>query len=473
MPPTQTEEFALPLTPKGSTALIDHVDECCSKEVLLPLSPLDAMMHKLGVMLLYIFPRPASSSAVYDLKKLHSSFITLVDDDYTILIGELHMDAQTGVVSVKQTHEARQSGAAGIRFETNTQSPMTTEEAMAQLSWELMPMPRGQTELIGVKATLLSDGGMVIGIDASHTLLDGEGMFTLMTAWGHHFRGMDKKDRLVINHDRHLLGGSGSPAQQPHPEFQVIDMKSATNHSEASMVLPAPVLPSTSQHRFHFTPSMMKTIKDVASQEAVLRSSDPNYVSTIDAITALFTALISHARGHGQDVKVTTALNARRRLVPQLPENFAGNVIFSALSSYDAAELRPEDNGAGNISPSMLSKLAQRVRGSIRGSDSNYLRDAINFMTNQNNLLAVQPATNFVFGPDIMYTSWVRTGMYDAEFEGTHPWYVSVPPLPLDGFVIITEVPKGIPRVDVLVFLESTAMEKLRKLFAGVEYLHD
>ncbi|KAL4085543.1 hypothetical protein PRIC1_015137 [Phytophthora ramorum] len=72
-----------------------------------------------------------------------------------------------------------------------------------------------------------------------------------------------------------------------------------------------------------------------------------------------------------------------------------------------------------------------------------------------------------------MYTSWVRTGMYDAEFEGTRPLFVSVPPLPLDGFVIITEATRNSPGVDVLVFLESTAMEKLKELFAHVAYLQD
>ncbi|KAG6587169.1 Shikimate O-hydroxycinnamoyltransferase [Phytophthora cinnamomi] len=470
MPPTQTEDLTLPLTTGSSAALIDDADDDCSKERLLPLSPLDAMMHKLGVMLLYIFPCPASSSAAYDLTKLKSSFVTLVDEDYPILIGELHMDPETGAVSVKQTAEARQVGAAGIRFETNQESSMATEEAMATLSWQLMPTPRGSTELFGVKATLLWDGGLVIGVDGSHTMLDGEGMFTFVTLWGQHYRGVNKEERLVINHDRHLLGGSGSPAEQTHPEFQVIETKPATNASEPPS---APVPPPTSQHRFHFTPALMKKIKDVASQEAEVGPSDPSYVSTIDAITALFTALISQARGHGLDVKVTTAVNARCRLNPPLPPNYAGNVIFSALSSYNAAELRREDNEGDIVSPSTLARLAQRVRGSIRGSDDHYLRDAINFMTSQSNLLAVQPATNFVFGPDIMYTSWVRTGMYDAEFEGTHPWFVSVPPLPFDGFVIITEAPKGSPGVDVLVFLESTAMEKLKDFFAQVTYLRD
>ncbi|KAG3106314.1 hypothetical protein PI125_g13227 [Phytophthora idaei] len=420
MPPTQTEELPLPPTPEGATELVGR------EETLLPLSPLDAMMHKLGVVLLYIFP---ASTSGYDLSKLQSSFITLVDEDYPILIGELYMDPQTGVVSVKQTVDARQKGAQGIRFETNPNSSLTTEDAMKTLLWELMPTPRAPTELICVKGTILSDGGLVIGVDASHTLLDGEGMFTFMSAWGQHYSGVSKQDRLVINHDRHLLGGTGEPSKLAHPEFQVVDVQPAVDTTAE-----APVPPPTAQHRFHFTPSMMKRVKEVATRgESAIPISDPSYVSTVDAVTGLFTALISQARGHGQDVQ--------------------------------AAELKASEDA--------LVKLAQRVRGSIRQSDSEYLRDAINFISEQTNLSAVQPATNFVFGPDIMYTSWVRTGMYDATFEGMRPTLVSVPPLPLDGFVIMSEPPRNSPGVDVVVFLERSAMDKLKELFAQVTYLHE
>ncbi|EEY59942.1 uncharacterized protein PITG_13100 [Phytophthora infestans T30-4] len=190
------------------------------------------MMHKLGVMLLYMFP---SSTSGYDLNKLQTSFITLVNEDCSILIGELHIDRQTGVVSVKQTAEARQKGAHGIRFETNLSSSLTTEEAIKTLSWELMPTPRASTGLICIKGTLLSDGGLVIGLDTSLTLLDGEGTFTFMKAWGQHYSDVPKQERLVSNYDRILLKGTGEPSKLAHPEFQV--------------------------HRFHFTPCMMQRFK--------------------------------------------------------------------------------------------------------------------------------------------------------------------------------------------------------------------
>ncbi|KAE8890188.1 hypothetical protein PF005_g18887 [Phytophthora fragariae] len=72
-----------------------------------------------------------------------------------------------------------------------------------------------------------------------------------------------------------------------------------------------------------------------------------------------------------------------------------------------------------------------------------------------------------------MFTSWVHMGMYNAEFDGTRPWYACVPKLPCyDGFVMITEAQKSGDGIDVGVFLECNAMEKLQKMFQEVKYLH-
>ncbi|KAI9981260.1 hypothetical protein PInf_008910 [Phytophthora infestans] len=430
-----------------------------SDKTLLPLSPMDAVMHGFGFVILYIFP---PSSSPYNLDKLQSSFISLVEQDYRILIGELYVDPSTGVVNVKQTAESLEKGAEGILFETNPENPKTTEQAIQERSLDLMPTTRGETELICVKGTLLNDGGLAIGINASHTLFDGEAMFTFMTVWGQHYSGVSKEQRLVVNHDRHLLKGKGKPSAMQHPEFRVVAESRANNEAQ--------VPPATTHELFHFTPEMMSKIKQVASNGLKGDDAASSYVSTVDAITALFTILISRARGHGQNVRITTGVNARRRLEPPLPPNYVGNVIFNAFSTFTSTELQlSEEKG---VSPMILGKLARRVRESILQRTDEYLRDAIDFLTEQSDIAAVQVGTNFVFGHDLMFTSWLHMGMYNAEFDGIHPWFACAPQLPCyDGFVMVTEARKGGDGIDVGVFLECTAMEKLKKIFAEVTYL--
>jgi hypothetical protein len=431
---------------------------------LLPLSPMDAVMHSFGFVILYIFP-PKSSP--YDLAKLQSSFVSLVDEDYPILIGELFIDPKTGLVNVQQSVESLHRGAAGIRFDTNPLNSMTTEEAVEERSLDLMPAARAKTELICVKGTLLADGGLAVGVDASHTLFDGEAMFTFMTVWGQHYSGVEKEQRLVVHHDRHLLAGTGAPSKMPHPEFRVVEREPKCDVDEQA---PSPVPPPTAHHLFHFTPAMMKRIKEVATRGG---DGERSYVSTVDAITALFTVLISRARGHGQDVRITTGVNARRRLDPPLPANYVGNVVFNAFSVYTKRELQGDGDEDNVVAPSTLAKVARRVRESILQRADAHLRDAMDFLTAQRSVCAVQVGTNFVFGPDLMFTSWLHMGMYKAELEGTHPWFACAPRLPCyDGFVMLTEAQKGGDGVDVGVFLECAAMERLEKMFAQVAYLH-
>ncbi|CAI5742039.1 unnamed protein product [Hyaloperonospora brassicae] len=452
-----------------------------SDDVMWPLSPMDAVMNGFGFVILYIFPPPLSLP--YDLKKLHLSFISLVEHDYPILTGKLNVESETGAVNVQLYAESRQPGAAAnIRFETKVSTSVTTDQAIQERSWDFMPTTRCNTEPISVKGTVLVDGGLAIGVDVSHTLFDGESFFTFMTVWGQHYNGVETSNRLVVNHDRHLLMRKGRPSSMQHPEFRVVEAAAANgDEKEDAAPASAQALPPTAHHLFHFTPSMMKKIKEVAmwnsrAQDEVTVATDTTaaYVSTVDAITALFTVLISRARGHEKDVRITTGVNARQRLDPPLPANYVGNVIFNALSTYSASDLQSNGGNIAEVSPALLGRLARRVRASILQRDATYLSDAISFLTEQSNVAAVKVGTDFFFGPDLMFTSWLHMGMYDAEFSGTHPWYACVPSFPCyDGFVMVTEAQHGGEGIDVGVFLECSAMEKLRAAFREVSYLDD
>ncbi|KAG6586953.1 Shikimate O-hydroxycinnamoyltransferase [Phytophthora cinnamomi] len=365
--------------------------------VLLPLSTVDASIHIFELPGLYIFPPPKSSEISYDLNQLQRSFVTLVDEDYPIFIVELHIDPSSGTVSVKQTPGARQQGGAGIRFETNPESSMTTEQAMETLSWEFIPSERDLTELIRLKGTLLSDGGLAIGLRATHSLFDGEAMFTFMKMWGHHYNGIVKENRVVVNHDRHWLSGTGAPSMWPHAEFSHMMRKimEVTTYGHSSEI--------------------------IATDAETMKP--PSYVSTNDAITALFTVSMTRAQGHDQDVRAVTMVNARRRLQPPLPDNYSGNAAFYSMSAHENGELLSESNQDGGVSPNTLAKVTRRIRASIPKHDDAYLRDAVNFLAEQKNVSSIQPGSNFLFGHDVILTSWLHMGMHDADFAGTHPWY--------------------------------------------------
>ncbi|EGZ11515.1 hypothetical protein PHYSODRAFT_286792, partial [Phytophthora sojae] len=61
--------------------------------------------------------------------------------------------------------------------------------------------------------------------------------------------------------------------------------------------------------------------------------------------------------------------------------NYAGNCVFSALSTYSKEELQRETEGEdAEINPVTLIQLARQIRASILELDNELLRDAIEFI---------------------------------------------------------------------------------------------
>lgn len=435
--------------------------------VVLPLSPIDAAMGAFRFMTIHVYPPPSSdSSAPFDLERLHTSFQELIEQEYRIFLGELHVHPTTGVVSIRQSLETAKSGAArAIPFEqvqlgsSKDDVCTTTSDALENLSTDFVPA-RAKTQPITVRATLLSDGGLVLGVNISHSLLDGEGMFTFMKVWGEFYRSVPEAERTVVNHDRTLLASKGlsTGVQSPHPEYHVRASRTASTAAVSASV-PLTTLPATSHHIFHLSPEQMKRIKALASGEPDLENN-VEFVSTIDAISALFVLLITQARGHGQDVRFGTAVNARKRFSPPLPANYAGNAVFNAVTTYTADEL-------ASVSAEAVGRIARRVRQSITRFDDAFLRDAIEFVAASDNIADVFVSANFFFGPDIVLTSWANCGMYDADF-GVHPLAVSAPKdLVRDGFLFIVEPTPGTDGLDVIVQQEAKTMERLLDLWGA------
>ncbi|GMF16506.1 unnamed protein product [Phytophthora lilii] len=379
--------------------------------VLIPLSPMDAVLIHYGFAVIYVFPAPAEGSERLDVHKLQNAFQSVVNENYTVFIGAIQVDSDSGRVSVLQTPKARQHGARGLRFEVQQTNSLTSDEVVQSLAWSFMPSKLEKQETIAVRCTPLLDGGVAVGITLNHTLMDGEGLFTFMKAWGQHYSGVEKANRLMINHDRHLLSGTEVGSQRQHPEVHIVPPPTGET-------IPISQLPATTQHAFH----------------------------------------VSKANMQAQGISRICS------------EGFRGRPTVCHKS-----ELQPETGkDFASINDEMLIKLARRVRSSILNLDSDFLRDAIEFVAEQDHLSRAMVNTKYILGPDLMFTSWANMGLYDADFAGIRPCYAGIAKFPfLDGMVVITEAAKGADGLDVLVFLECVAMDKLKELCARVSYLQD
>ncbi|KAG1704671.1 hypothetical protein DVH05_005600 [Phytophthora capsici] len=431
---------------------------------IIELSPMDAVMANIGVTILLIYA--PSETHHYDLDTLKKSFIETLDRDYQVLLGELISDPKRhGMPCVKLDAATLSKGGGAVPFVVNSECHESTEGALESLSFDFMPPARkGKRQLIAVKCSLLSDGGLAIGLDFAHGVLDGEAAFTFAKVWGQYYRNLSGlsglENPIKLNHDRSLLAAKADQASLPHPEFQVLP-PGTSSAIEIELVGPLPVpvnSPSTTQRMLHLSPDQLSRLK--ASVSDVSSSS---YVSTIDSLTALLTVLITRARGHGQDVRIATCVNGREHLDPPLPDNYVGNVIFNAVTTYQAAELASDTPGTFNA---ILGVVARRIRASItKTRDDQFLRDTLAFISSQPDMTSVFVSTNFIFGHDIFFTSWVRMGAYDADFGGGKPRYAGLPRVPVtDGLVVIADpmYPEK-DGLDVLILLETEAMKQFSK----------
>ncbi|KAF1319564.1 Shikimate o-hydroxycinnamoyltransferase, partial [Globisporangium splendens] len=455
---------------------------------MIRLSPMDVRMHTYSFRVVYTFPatvKGSDSSTSYNANRLERSFQKLLDDDYPFFRrGELHEDLATGMISIRaMSHLEQEEPQQQLQFEYAS-TTTTVHDVLASADSSLVPHKEPH-ELIAVKCTFLSDGGLVIALNISHCVFDADACFTFMAQWGLHYRGVSKVDRPVISHDRHLLFyDSGKGPRFEHREYTVVDASpmpqpsSSTKNNSVSV----PVIPKTTQHIFHLSKANLNALKAfVVNGMTSSSSQQPDaYISAMDAVTALMVLLITQARGHHNDVNVGVAVNGRRRFDPPLPENYAGNVVFTAFSSYKASELETAISSSPSsvCDPHMLAAIALRLRQSILRQNDEYMRDTLAFLAAQESPRCVQASTKFVFGSDVMVSSWVDLGAMDADF-GARPLYVTSPNHPIcDGLVVFQEscrsasstkeekkMEKG---VDALVYLEAEPMARLKRMWMRV-----
>ncbi|KAG2902431.1 hypothetical protein PC117_g21462 [Phytophthora cactorum] len=114
--------------------------------------------------------------------------------------------------------------------------------------------------------------------------------------------------------------------------------------------------PPTAQRSFHLNPDMLGRLKELASGST--EAPDCSCVSTIDSLTALMIVLITRAH---KDMRVTTCVKARALL----PDAF------------------------------------------VRPSFEHGTTSSLAFISSQSDMSAVSISTEFFFGPDLFFMSWV------------------------------------------------------------------
>lgn len=289
-------------------------------------------------------------------------------------------------------------------------------------------------------------GGFILGVCMHHSVLDGQAAVPLMQIWAAHCRGEQssnsRKQELLSRapllrqtsseatledfyeyvfqspdneKPRSNDITSNSIAAEPQSWWQSIFyfprlLLSSANHFSSlllsniykSSVLKVSTNLEVETDIFFFPSYALRKLKILASPFQKT-DSDPDWISTNDALAALCYCCITSARTpHPRDpfaeIELAQTLDGRRLIHPALPQDFLGNVSLFCQISSSFNSLQPSIKN--------ISNLALRIRRRINEIDTAYADNLLSALENVPDISTVVPS--FAGGPHkgMMVSSW-------------------------------------------------------------------
>ena len=263
-------------------------------------------------------------------------------------------------------------------------------------------------------------GGLLLFLGFHHCVFDEMGMFNVMKLWSMYCRGEVALDFVTPQwFDRSpLLQGAGTGKVEDHPEYTLAPEGAAARATEDPSVY-LPGSPDVQSRIYFFSDKALGRLKLAATVPSTNGMECATWISTNDALIALFWCCITSARM--VDSKRATseifplfamAVNGRQRFHPPISSDYCGNVILIAKTLAKVDDLLAKE-------PGRLAKAASLVRKAVNVVDDAYARDVIQMVqkTEDVDRLASRrkPAMEYSLG----CTSWARQPYYDLNWGNT------------------------------------------------------
>ena len=309
----------------------------------------------------------------------------------------------------------------------------------------IMPVQIHVTEPEPVAAAIQTnfiDGGLIMSVCMHHKAADGTTLAVVLKNWAKHTKVADMAtgkslttaaDNLIpMSMDRSPMFNEhlGSQTTQP-PEHTVEDGSGATSVAQAEVDAPTATpeaAASIDQFKSPLGPLKLSVVHLPAKALADLKlaASPPTpsdgWISTQDAVCALLWRHITRVRTNllcklksdsplpppQTQLNFAVAAEARRRMVPALPNEFLGNAVFYCDVQSDLGTV---------ASPSTpLPTVARLIREAITGFDSAKIRQVIGFYDSMPNESALMMMSYRDPMHGVIVTSWTDMGLYDIEW---------------------------------------------------------
>lgn len=160
-----------------------------------------------------------------------------------------------------------------------------------------------------------------------------------------------------------------------------------------------------------------------------------------------------------QPTKLYIATDGRARLVPRLPKDYFGNVIFTATPL----------STAGEIVGKPISYAAGQIHDAVARMDDEYLRSALDFLDLQPDPSKLVRGAHSFRAPNLGITSWARLPLYDCDFGWGRPIFMGPACIAYDGLVYVLPSPVNDGSFTISLGLRADYMRRFEKLILNVD----
>ncbi|KAI3840246.1 hypothetical protein MKX03_021661 [Papaver bracteatum] len=399
-----------------------------------PLSVFDWYIPDEHVPVIYAFKTPNPSNAFLE------QGLGKVLSEYRVWAGRLGKD--------ENNHSIILLNDKGVRF-IEASADRALEQVMPFNQSTLLtlhPDFEGMKEILIIQLTRFTCGSLVISFSSNHMVADGFSVSQFLVSWGRVCRGLDINPRPL--HNREIF----VPRNPCRLEFDHQSLEFTKGVINDVFIDPLNVPPYSEEdviyHKLHFPIELIAKLKSKAGSSA---SGKP--YTTFESLVAHLWRTITKVRGLTcQTTEIKIAVNGRKRLIPQIPDEYFGNLV---LCAYPAAQVKELVNGS-------LRNIASIIHESVVRLKDDYFKSYIDFVSNdmqgENPTPERGERTLVALWPNLEFDSWLGFPFNEVDFGFGKPCLFMPSFDSLEGLVYLVPAIDGGVDVYVCLFKQQMAL---------------
>ncbi|XP_031480218.1 shikimate O-hydroxycinnamoyltransferase-like [Nymphaea colorata] len=310
--------------------------------------------------------------------------------------------------------------------------------------------------LLMLQVTFFKCGGVCLGVAFHHTVVDACGFIHFMNSWSDVARGREVTCPTPPITERTILRARNPPRPAfEHPVFKP--------SLASEPIVPAKDSSEQKPQNTQFTGAIFRFSRDqLARLKEKVKEGDNSTIryTTFNSLVVHIWRCVTLARGldDQQQTKLTVSVDGRKRLRPEIPNYYFGNVVYIVDVPLVSSDLKSQP----------MHYAASKVHDALLRMDDDYLRSALDYLELHPDLNVVVDRGGHQKRSGLSIASWGRLPIYDADFGWGKPIYMGTVVLSVDGLGYILPSPSDDGSLSVVFALETDAMRSLEMLIYDI-----